>query len=135
MAEITIPSFDFSGFYYQQILEALLEFKRANVPELSDESAQEPLIQLLRATALVGHLNNTLLDLVANESTLPTSRLPETVRNMLRLIDFELRPASPALVDILFKLSSPLTAVSTEVIPALAKVAPAWRRYLPGQEA
>ncbi len=94
--EIKIPSFDFSSMYYQQILEALLEFKRVNVPELSDESPQEPLIQLLRAFALVGHLNNTLLDLVANESTLPTSRLPETIRNMLRLIDFELRPASRA---------------------------------------
>ena len=72
---IVIPDFDFSGFYYAQLLEALIQFKRRNVPELSDESAQEPFIQILRAQALVGHLNNTLLDLVANESTLPTARL------------------------------------------------------------
>jgi len=62
--EIQIPDFNFSAFYYADLLEALLEFKRRNVPELTDESDFEPFIQLLRMTALVGHSNNTLTDLV-----------------------------------------------------------------------
>jgi hypothetical protein len=120
--QITIPDFDFSGFYYPQLLEALILYKRQNVPEHTDESSYEPFIQLLRAFALVGHLNNTLLDLVANESTLPTSRLTETVRNMLRLIDFEMRPAAPAQADLIYELSSVLTA-ATEIVNAEAQAA------------
>lgn len=120
--EITIPDFDFSGFYYAEILEALLQYKRINVPELTDESEYEPFIQFLRATALVGHLNNVLTDLVANESTLPTAKLAETVRNMLRLIDYELSPATPAQVDLVFELAK-VFLTSTEVIPERAQFA------------
>lgn len=120
--EITIPDFDFSGFYYADILEALIQYKRVNVPELTDESEFEPFIQFLRATALVGHLNNVLLDLVANENTLPTAKLAETVRNMLRLIDYELSPATPAQVDLVYELAKVFLA-STQVIPERAQVA------------
>lgn len=120
--QITIPDFDFSGFYYPQLLEALVEYKRRNVPELTDESAYEPFIQFLRATALVGHINNVLIDLVANESTLPTAKLVETVRNMLRLIDYELRPATPSQADIVFELAKVFT-VATEIIPSPAQIA------------
>lgn len=120
--EIQVPDFDFSGFYYPEILEALIQFKRVNVPELTDESQFEPFIQFLRANALVGHLNNTLIDLVANESTLPTSQLVETVRNMLRLIDFELDPASPAQVDLVYELAKVFLSSAT-LIPLLSQVA------------
>lgn len=120
--QITIPDFDFSGFYYPQLLDALIAFKRRNVPELTDESAFEPTIQLLRAFALVGHLNNVLIDLVANESTLPTAKLVETVRNMLRLIDYELSPATPSQVDVVFELARVLT-VATEIIPNPTQIA------------
>lgn len=120
--EITIPNFEWSAFYYPQILEALIRFKRQNVPELTDESDFEPFIQLLRAFALVGHLNNVLLDLVANESTLPTASLTETVRNMLRLIDYELSPASPANTDLVYELSRVFT-ITTELVSEDAQAA------------
>lgn len=120
--EITIPDFDFSGFYYADILEALILYKRQNVPELTDESEFEPFIQFLRAAALVGHLNNTLCDLVANEATLPTAKLAETVRKQLRLIDYELSPATPGQVDLVYELAK-VFLTSTEVIPARAQAA------------
>ena len=107
---VEIPSFLFSSFYYGDILDALIEYKHQNVPEHTDESEYDPLMQLLRMHALVGHLNNCLIDLVANENTLPTSRLVETVRNMLRLIDYELRTASPAQADIIYELSKVFTS-------------------------
>lgn len=113
MATVEIPSFDFTAFYYGQILEALLAFKRINLPELTDESPQDPLIQVLRAFACVGHLNNTNIDVLANENTLPTSQLPETVRNMLALIDYRLASASPAKAEVIFKLISALAADSS----------------------
>lgn len=122
MSVVKIPDLTFSGSYYPQILDALVRFKRQNVPELTDESDFEPLMQMLRAFALVGHLNNVLLDLVANESTLSTARLPETVRNMLRLIGYEMSPASPANVDVLYLLSK-VFAAPFEVVPAGSQVA------------
>lgn len=116
MTTIVIPSFDFTGFYYPDILEALIQFKRLNVPELTDESAQEPFIQLIRAFALVGHLNNTLADMLANECTLPTAQLVETVRNMLRLIDYRLSSATPAQADLIYELAQVLFSTQ-EVVP------------------
>jgi len=120
MAVIQIPDFDFAIFYYGEILESLMAYKRINVPEHTDESAQDPLIQHMRMTALVGHLNNVNIDAVANESTLPTSRLVEQVRNMLRLIDYEMSPASPSSCDILYELAKVLTA-TTVVVTELAQ--------------
>lgn len=122
MTEINIPDFDFSGFYYAQILDALIQYKRTNVPEHTNESAYDPFMQFLRMQALVGHLNNVLIDLVANESTLPTANLVATVRNMLRLIGYELSPASPSQTDMVFELSKVFNA-SFELIPALAQMA------------
>lgn len=129
--EIEIPDFDFSAFYYPQILESLLQFKRTNLPELTDESPEEPLIQLLRAFALVGHLNNTLIDLVANESTLRTARLTETVRNMFQLIDVQLRPATPAQADLVYELAQVISS-TVEVVPQFAQAA---TRSSPGEPA
>jgi len=119
---IKIPDFDFSAFYYPEILEALIQYKRINVPELTDESEYEPFIQLLRAYALVGHLNSVTIDLVANESTLPTAKLVETVRNMLRLIAYELKPATPSGIDLVHELSRVFTDVR-EIIPEEAQSA------------
>jgi hypothetical protein len=122
LATIEIPDFEFSAFYYPEILQALTLYKRRNVPELTDESDFEPLMQLLKAFALVGHLNNVLLDLIANENTLPTARLPETVRNMLRLINYELSPATPSQVDLLYEINRVLTT-STVIVPGGAQAA------------
>lgn len=119
-SKVEIPDFRFAGAYYAQLLDALIAFKRENVPELTDESAFEPLMQMCRAFALVGHLSNTLLDVVANESTLRTARLPGTVRDMLTLIGEKLRPASPSQVEILYELAS-ILAASTTISPAGAQ--------------
>lgn len=121
-SKITVPTFEFSAFYYAQILEALIVLKRENTPELTDESEYEPFIQLLRAFALTGHLSNVLIDMIANECTLPTAQLPETVRNMLRLIGYELQPATPAQADVVFQLARTF-ATTTTVVPALGQVA------------
>lgn len=118
---IELPSFNWSVFYYPEILEALIEFKRIYVPEHTDESPQDPLIQALRAFACVGHLNSTRADVIAGENTLPTSRLPENIRNMLRLIGYELASASPSEAPIVFKLTAPLSG-DAEVVNAGAQV-------------
>jgi hypothetical protein len=119
---IEVPSFDYAAFYYPQILEALLLKKRQDVPELTDESEFEPYIQLLRSFAVVGHLNNTLLDMVANEFSLPTAQLVETVRHQLQLIGYNLASASPAGTELVYELARVFSA-PFDVIPDSAQAA------------
>ncbi len=119
---VQVPSFNFAAFYYPELYEALLNYKRIYVPELTDESDEEPSIQLTRMFALVGHLNNVLIDIVANESTLPTAQLPESIRNMLRLINYELKPATPAAADIIYRLAK-VFATSFTLVPDGSQVA------------
>jgi predicted phage baseplate assembly protein len=119
--EVTRPDFKFAGAYYPELLESLIQYKRQNVPELTDESAYEPFIQFLRMEALIGHLSHVLLDLVANEVFLPTAALAESVRNHLRLIDYDLQPAAPAQADVVFELARAFS-VQTEIIPAGTQV-------------
>src|SRR3972149_9304797 len=96
MTQITLPDFRFSGHYYPEILEDLIGFLRAHAPEITDEAPSEPAIQLLRAYALVGHLNNVLADIVGKEMFLPTAQLRNSVAALLALIDARLEQASPA---------------------------------------
>jgi len=58
LQRITIPDFNFTSFYYPDILNALLNWTRVNVPEITKESSYDIFIQALRAFSLVGHLNN-----------------------------------------------------------------------------
>lgn len=118
---IEIPDIRF-GFYYHSILQSLLDFKRANLPELSDENEYEPTIQLLRAFALVGHMNNVVMDLIAQESMLRTAQLAESVREHLRLIDYEMAPARPSQVEVVLELSKVFN-VATTVSPSGAQFA------------
>lgn len=116
MSDITIPDFDFSGFYYPEILEALIRYKRNNVPELTEENPYDPAIQLLRAFALVGHLNNVLLDACANETFLPTARLRASVKNQLKLIGYDLAGDIPSTAKLLADISQ-VIASTTLLIP------------------
>jgi len=110
--KIIVPDFQFSGFYYAEILRRLRIFNRVNAPEISAEVAEEPFIQLERAFALVGHLNNTLLDLAACENLLPTCKLADSARLLLKLIDFQMRDYSPGTAELLIELAQvPSTSV------------------------
>lgn len=103
---VNVPDFNFIGsFFYPDLLTSLINFKRKNTPELTDESDFEPAMQLLKAFALVGHLNNVVLDVVANELFFVPAKLPESVRDSLRLIGYEMKSATPASVDVLFKIA------------------------------
>jgi predicted phage baseplate assembly protein len=114
---ITIPEFDFAaGFYFADILELLITHLRDNVPEISNESEGELAIQLMAAYALVGHLNNVLVDLVGHESLMVTSQLRDSLVAHLKLIGFEVPGDIPAEVLMVLTLSKSFTTTE-EVIP------------------
>jgi len=106
MATVTVPDFMFTGFYYPEILESLLAYTRINAKELTSESEYEPHIQMLRAFSLVGHLNNTRVDVVANELLIDSLLLRESLKRLFKLIDYRLKSATPATAELLIKLSS-----------------------------
>lgn len=107
---ITVPTIDYSGIYYPDILKMVTQYRRQNAPEVTDENQYEPYIQLERAYSLVGHYNNVLLDVVANESLLPTAKLLESVRNHLKKIDYHLSQATPASTNVIYELSKVFTS-------------------------
>lgn len=107
---ITIPDFDFSGFYYPEVLLSLLEYTRVNTPELTSEDEHESHIQLLRAFSLVAHLSNTRQDVVANELLLESAQLRESVRRLIRLIDVDLASAKPASTELVMGLTTITTS-------------------------
>jgi hypothetical protein len=118
MATITVPDFLFSNFYYPQIYEALLAYTRVNAAELTSESEYESHIQLLRAFALVGHLNNTRVDIVANEQLLDSVQLRESLKQLFKLLGYKLKSATPATAEMLIKFSTVPTSDQSEYIPA-----------------
>lgn len=115
--KIVVPSYEFTGFYYSEILRRVRLFNRINAPEITSEIAEEPFIQAERAFSLVGHLNSVLTDFAANELLLPTAKLQDSVRAILELIDYQIRDHSPSTVEILAKLDGVLTT-SVEVVEA-----------------
>jgi len=114
---IEVPDFEYSGFYYPEILEDLILYNRTALPDLDDEDPAEPYIQILRSVALAAHLNNVLLDAVARERFITTARLRTSVAAHLALIGVTLDQPNPAVADLLFELSREFTAQTT-VIPA-----------------
>lgn len=117
---LSVADFDYAGgFYYPDLVERLIAHLRENVPEITNESPGEPAIQLLRAFALVGHLNACLLDLVAHEALMVTSQLRDSLVAHLKLIGFEVAGDVPSTAELVLTLSKTFTA-TTEVVPALA---------------
>lgn len=119
---IKLPDFRFSAFYYPEILEALIAYTRLNVPEMTEESPQNPFVQFLRMMACVGHISNTTIDLVANESFLGTAKLTSSVREILKTMGYNMEPATPSNTDIVYELSKVFTT-SYELINLGAQAA------------
>lgn len=109
MATVRVPNFEWSGFYHGEILEDLIQWVRDQELQL-DESPEEPFIQLLEAFSTSAHLNNVLLDLVANEMYLPTARLRDSVAALLALIDYHLAQATPATAMLVHRVTQVLTS-------------------------
>jgi len=122
---ITVPDVDFAGMYYPEIVRELLSYLRRNraAMGLTDENEYEVHVQLVRAFGLVGHLNNTRLDLVAQELLIDSLRLLESLKRLLKLIGVSLNSAAPGTAELLAKLSEVTTLDQTGFVPELSEFA------------
>lgn len=103
MAEI--PDFNFVSFYYAEQLAAMIARKAIDWPEHTETDPHDPVIQILRLFALIGHGHATRLDHVAREQFLSTLRLRSSLLALAALFDYRLAPPSPAGLDVLADLS------------------------------
>jgi hypothetical protein len=110
-SKIVVPDFQWANaFYYPELVRRIRLFNRTNAPEITAETAEEPFIQAERAFALVGHLEAVLLDVAAKELCLDTAELRESVRLILKGVDYDLADYSPSVVDVLLELAQVPTA-------------------------
>jgi len=117
---VTVPDFNFAAFYYPEILASLRAWARVNLPDVTSDNDYEVAVQLLKAFALVGHLNNVNLDAAANESIFGTARLLESVRQHLKLIGVEPAGATPSTAELLAKISRVFTG-DVDIVPPYAQ--------------
>jgi hypothetical protein len=93
------------GLFYNEILPAMLEYKRLNMPELSDENPLEPGNQFIRMMAAALHYSNALIDTVGSELLLSTSQKTDVVREQLRDIGYEMSPGKSAKSEVILEFS------------------------------
>lgn len=118
MTVTSVPDFDFSGFYYPEIYQALLAYLRVHASELTSEQDEEVHIQLTRAFALASHLVNTYTDVAANELLIDSLTQRESMKRLFELINIKLASATPATCEsMLIRLSSLPTTDITAYIP------------------
>jgi len=111
--------FNYTAFYYNEIKAALLRWRLSKAPKLSDTSEYALATQLENMMAVVLHLNNCNLDILAGESTIPTAQLLQSVINIGNTLGYPFTMYSPSTVTLVALLLQDVT-VSTTIIPALS---------------
>lgn len=97
-----VPPIDYTSRDYRAVKADLLRsvpFKTREWTDLNDSDLGVVLLDLLAHSADVLHF---YLDRNANEAFLPTAITRRSVINLLKLIDYRLRSAAPASVDLTF---------------------------------
>lgn len=115
----TIGGLNFTGFYYPEIYVALLNYLRINRDRLglTDENDMEVHTQLLSAFAATAHMNNTRADSIATEMFVDSAQLRGSMKRLLRLMGIELKSATPAVADILARLSAETSTDQVDYVP------------------
>lgn len=108
--------FRFSGKYYDDYLRELIRYLSINAPELTSRDPSDPVIQEQRAIANALHHTSVISDHIALESMPYTSRLVESLRQHLKLIDYDLRLETPSTVEILGTLSREFETDSNQIV-------------------
>ena len=104
---------DYTARDYEAIRAEMLNLATRIMPEWTDRQPSDIGVTLVEAMSYVADILSYQLDRVQNESYLATAQTREAVVNMLRLIGYELQPASPASVSMLIK-----TNLDNVVLPA-----------------
>jgi hypothetical protein len=104
-----IPPIDYTSRDFEAISQDMVRTIPFFAPEWTDHNITDFGIVLQRLTAFVADVLHFYIDRAANEAFLPTAITRRSVINLLQLINYELRSAVPASVDIQFTLQTALS--------------------------
>lgn len=93
---------DYARFYDDDLLEALQQALREELPDYTETDPYDPFQVLLRLDAYLGHLESSRLDLVAGELAWPTMQRRTSAVALAALVGQTLAADSPATVDVLW---------------------------------
>jgi len=108
---------DYTARDFNSIRSELLKLTEILTPEWTDKQPGDIGVTILEAVAYVADILSYTLDRDMNESYLATAQTRESVVNLLRLIGYELQPASPATVSMVIR-----TTIDDVVLPEGFKV-------------
>lgn len=100
---------DYMAKDYDSLLRALLDQLALRAPDFRERSEADLGIALLELFAYVGDELSYYQDRVANEGFLQSAVQLESVRRLLRLIDYELSPGIAARAYLTFRVNQPFT--------------------------
>lgn len=107
-ASSTPPAIDYTDKDFRSLREAMLRLAQQRLPEWTDQSPADLGMLLVDLFAYVGDVVLYYQDRIASELFPTTATERESVVDLLRLIGYELSPATPAVADLL--LTFPLPA-------------------------
>ena len=94
---------DYTARDYESIRTELLRISEKLSPTWTDKEPGDIGVTILEAVAYLGDILSYGLDRAQNESYLATAQTRDAVVNLLRLINYELSPATPATVSMVIK--------------------------------
>ncbi len=109
------------GQYREAMLLALARDRRY-LTELNTRDPADPTIALIDSWAVAGDVLSFYAERIANEAFLPTATERGSLRNLVRLIDYELRPGKAAEALLAFTLESAPGAPAEVPLPAGLRV-------------
>lgn len=104
-----VPPIDYTSRDFEAISQDMVRAIPFFAPEWTDHNLSDFGIVLQRLLAFVADTLHFYVDRAANEAFLPTAITRRSVINLLQLIDFDLRSAVPASVDVVFSIQTPLS--------------------------
>lgn len=110
------PWIDYTNKDYESLLEAMKALARERLPEWTDHSPNDLGILLLELTAYMGDIILYYQDRIANESFLATAQERRSLLHLLRLIGYELQPATAASTDLTLYFTPPADGEDGTVI-------------------
>ena len=106
---LRIPPIDYTSRDFEGISQDMVRAIPFFAPEWTDHNLSDFGIVQQRLTAYVADVLHFYVDRIGNEAFLPTAITRRSVGNLLQLINFDLRSAVPASVDLRFTIPEPLT--------------------------
>ncbi|GAA4699519.1 baseplate J/gp47 family protein [Phytohabitans rumicis] len=119
---MTVPAIDYTDKDFRSLRAALLRLAQQRLPEWTDQSPADLGMLLVDMFAYVGDVILYYQDRIASEMFPSTATERDSVVDLLRLVGYELSPATPAAADLTLTFADP-SGPQTVVVPHGARFA------------